>query len=140
MSQSISQLESQRAELLRQFLGLGDFRPGSVAAISRRCGKKSCHCAQPGGEGHPQFRLHRKVGGKSVAERLATPAAAQQAIGQVSEFHRFQELIKQLTSVNEQLCRLRPPQEAPAEWSAEEKKRLLESIKKSRGNSRRSSR
>lgn len=136
---SISELESQRAQLLQQFLALGDFRPGSVAVIARRCGKKSCHCAQPDGEGHPQIRLHRKVGGKSVAESFDSPAAAEQAIGQVNEYHRFQELVAQLTAVNEQICRLRPPRAAPSEWTAEEKKRLLRSIERSRGKSRRSS-
>lgn len=140
MSTTVAALESQRADLLRQFLNLGDFRPGSVAAIPRRCGKENCHCAQPNGEGHPQFRLHRKVDGKSVAESFATPAAADQAIEQVNEYHRFQDLVAQLTAVNEQLCRLRPPQAAPAAWSAEEKKRLLRSIKRSRAKSKRSSR
>lgn len=137
MSPTISALETQRANLLRQFLSLGDFRPGSVAAIPRRCGKKGCHCAQPDDEGHPQFRLHRKVNGKSVAESFATPAAAHQAIEQVNEFHRFQDLVAQLTDINEQICRLRPPQVAPSDWSEEEKKRLLRSIKRSRGKSRR---
>lgn len=134
MALSISQLEAQRADLLRQFLGVGDFRPGCVAAIPRRCGKKGCHCAQPDGEGHPQFRLHRKVGGKSVAESFPTPAAAHQAIEQVNEYHRFQDLVAQLTAVNEQICQLRPLQAAPAAWTPEEKKRLLRSIKRSRGN------
>ena len=140
MPVSISELEAQRANLLREFLSLADFRPGSVAAIARRCGKPNCHCAQPDGEGHPQFRLHRKVGGKSVAEPFASPAAAQQAIEQVNEFHRFQDLVAQLTAVNEQICRLRPPQEASPDWTMEGKKRLLRSIKRSRGKSRRSSR
>lgn len=139
MALSISQLEAQRADLLRQFLSLGDFRPGSVAAIPRRCGKPGCHCAQPDGEGHPQFRLHRKVGGKSVAESFATPADAQLAIEQVDEFHRFQQLIAQLTDVNEQICQLRSPQTA-SHWTPEEKKRLLRFIKRSREKSRRSSR
>ena len=140
MALSVSDLESQRADLLRQFLSVGDFRPGSVAAIARRCGKKGCHCAQPDGEGHPQLRLHRKVGGKSVAESFATPAAAQRAMEEVNEYHRFQDLVTQLTAVSEQICRLRPPQAVSSEWTEEEKKRLLRSIKKSRGKSRRSSR
>lgn len=141
MSVSIADLEAQRADLLRQFLALGDFRPGSVAVIPRRCGKQGCHCAQPDGKGHPQFRLHRKVGGKSVAESFDTPAQAQQALEQVNEYHRFQQLVIQLTAVNEQICALRtPPPTAPAQWTGEEKKRLWRSIKKSRERSKSSSR
>ena len=136
MALSVSELESRRADLLRQFLSLGDFRPGSVAAIARRCGKKGCHCAQPDGEGHPQLRLHRKVGGKSVAESLATPAAAQRAVQEVNEYHRFQGLVRELTAVSEQICRLRPPQAVSPGWTEQEKKRLLRSIKRSRGKSR----
>ena len=140
MALSVSELESRRADLLRQFLSLGDFRPGSVAAIARRCGKKGCHCAQADGEGHPQLRLHRKVGGKSVAESLATPAAAQRAVQEVNEYHRFQGLVRELTAVSEQICRLRPPQAGLSEWTEEEKKRWLRSIRRSRGKSRGSSR
>ncbi len=133
MAVSITDLEAQRAELLRQFLALGDFRPGSVAAVPRRCGKKGWHCAQPDGEGHAQFRLHRKVGGKSVAESFATPAQAQRALEQVNEYHRFQQLVTQVTTVNEQICTLRPPQPtSSSQWTEEEKKRLWRSIKKSR--------
>ena len=140
MPQSLADFEVARTALLQQFLTLGDFRPGSVSASPRRCGKPTCHCAQPGGAGHPQFRLLRKVKGKSVAEPAATPTAFRQAAEQVSEFHRFQDLIAQLTAINEQICRLRPVAPDQTGWTEVEKKRLLLFIKKSHGKSRRSSR
>ena len=63
--ESLTDLEPERAKLLEQFLGLGDFRPGSITASVRRCGKPSCHCAKPNDPGHePQFRLSRKVRGR----------------------------------------------------------------------------
>ena len=40
MLQSLADLESQRSSLLQQFLTLGDFRPGTVSAAARRCGKR----------------------------------------------------------------------------------------------------
>jgi hypothetical protein len=138
--QSLSDLEYSRTALLQQFLTLGDFRPGTVSAHPRRCGKRTCHCAQAGGVGHPQFRVLRKVKGKSVAESLATPTAFRQAAEQVSEFHRFRALIAELTAINEQICRLRPVAPDQAGWTDVEKKRLLLFIKKSHGKSRRSSR
>lgn len=140
MSQSLADLEAARTKLLQQFLTLGDFRPGTVSAVPRRCGKPSCHCAQPDAAGHPQFRLLRKVKGKSVAESFATPAAFRKAAQEVTEFHRFQELTVQLAAVNEQICRLRSTEADNTDWTEAEKKRLLPFIKRSHGKSRRFSR
>lgn len=139
MPQSLADLELARTALLQQFLTLGDFRPGTMSASPRRCGRPTCHCAQPGGVGHPQFRLLRKVKGKSVAESLATPAAFREAAEQVSEFHRFQNLIAELTAINEQICRLRPVAPDQTGWTEVEKKRLLQFIEKSHKKFRRSS-
>jgi hypothetical protein len=140
LAQSLAELEAARTRLLQQFLTLGDFRPGTVSAAPRRCGKPACHCAKPDSAGHPQFRLLHKVKGKSVAESFATPAAFRQAAEQVSEFHRLQDLIAELTQLNEQICRLRPVEADATGWTEMEKKRLLLSIRKSHGKSRRSSR
>jgi hypothetical protein len=98
---SLTALEAARTKLLQQFLTLGDFRPGTVPAASRRCGKPTCHRAKPGSAGHPQFRLLRKVHGKSVAESFSKPAAFRQAVEQVDEFHRFQQLTAELTALHE---------------------------------------
>ena len=140
MSQSVADLEAARARLLQQFLTLGDFRPGTVSAAPRRCGRPTCHCAHPEDPGHPQFRLLRKVKSKSVAESFATPLAFRKAAQEVAEFHRFQDLSADLTALNEQICRLRPVEPDPAGWTEAEKKRLLQFIKRSHGKSRRSSR
>lgn len=140
MSQSLAELEATRTKLLQQFLSLGDFRPGTVSAIPRRCGKPTCHCADRKGEGHPQFRLLRKIKGKSVAESFATPDAFRKAAQEVGEYHRFQDLVAQLTTINEQICRLRSVESEDTGWTEAEKKRLLQFIKKSHGKSRRFSR
>ena len=137
MSQSLSDLEAARNKLLQGFLTLGDFRPGTVSAVPRRCGKPSCHCAQPNDAGHPQFRLLRKDKGKSVSESFATPAAFRKAAAEVTEFHRFQDLTAELTALNEQICRGRPVEPNASGWTEAEKKRLLQFIKKSHGKSRR---
>jgi len=133
----LADLEAKRTSLLQQFLGLGDFRPGTVSATPRRCGKPACHCAQHDGEGHPQFRVLRKINGKSVGESFASPAAFRQAADQVHEFHRFQELIAELTTLNEEICRLRPVEPDQTGWTEQEKKRLLLFIKRSHARSRR---
>lgn len=140
MSQSLADLEAARNNLLQQFLTLGDFRPGTVSAAPRRCGKPTCHCAQPDGEGHPQFRVLHKVKGKSVGESFDSPAAFRQAAEQVTEFHRFQDLVAELTAVNEQICRLRAVESEATGWTEAEKKRLLLFIRRLHGKSRRFSR
>lgn len=137
MSLTLANLEAARTKLLQQFLGLGDFRPGTVSAVPRRCGKPKCRCAHRNGEGHPQFRLLRKVKGKSVSESFATPAAFRKAAQEVGEYHRFQDLVAELTAINEQICRLRSAESEETGWTEAEKKRLLQFIKKSHGKSRR---
>jgi hypothetical protein len=134
MSDPLNSLEAQRIQILRRFLSLGDLRPGSISAVVHRCGKSYGHCAKPKDPGHePQIRVLRKVHGKSVAETLSTPVAFRKAQGEVSEFHRFPELSAELVTINEKICRLRPLEQESGGWTAEEKKRLLRSIRKSRG-------
>jgi hypothetical protein len=137
MSDSLATLETRRSELLQQFLGLGDLRPGSITAVSRRCGKPTCHCAKPNDPGHePQLRLTRKVAGKSITETFPNPPAFRKAQQEVEEHHRFQTLCEELIAINEKICSLRPPAPETSGWTAQEKKRLLRSIKKSRAKSR----
>lgn len=121
MPDSLADLEATRSRLQQDFLALGDLRPGTVSAIPRRCGKPQCHCARPDDSGHPQFRLLRKIKGKSVSESFSTPAACRRAASQVAEFHRFQDLITQLADVNERICRLRPDEPDKSGWTEEEK-------------------
>src|SRR6266498_2226579 len=68
MPQSLFELEQQRFLLAAQLSRLGDLRPGSVTGIVRRCGKPTCHCAQPDDPGHgPTLRLTYKVQGKTIS-------------------------------------------------------------------------
>jgi len=134
MSPSLAALEANRSQLLQQFQSLGDLRPGSITAVARSCGKPTCHCAQPDDPGHdPQFRLTRRLDGKTVTESFPSPTALRKAQREVAEFHRLQQLSTELVAVNQQICGLRPVEEHPQGWTAQEKKRLLRSIKRSRG-------
>ena len=134
MTEALDSLEADRSKLLEEFLRLGDLRPGSITAVVRRCGKSSCHCAKPNDPGHdPQFRLTRRVAGKSITETFANPAALRKAQQEVAEFHRFQRLGEKLVSINERICALRPVQQQRGGWTDQEKKRLLQSIRKLRG-------
>lgn len=130
MPDSLSTLEQQRSEILLRILQLGDFRSGSIPAIQGRCGKSNCHCHQPGQPSHgPNFRLTRKVDGKTVSESFSSAAELRKAQREVEAFHRFRQLSQDLLEVNERICRARPVEDT---LSAEEKKRPQRSAKKLR--------
>jgi hypothetical protein len=132
MSEPLPALEKDRSEVLRRIADVGDLRPGSIVEVMARCGKSNCHCAQPGDPGHgPHFRLTHKVKGKTVAETLASPAALRKAQREVAEFRKFQQLSAQLVELNEAICQQRPVEEE-GDLSPAEKKRQMQSIRKSR--------
>jgi hypothetical protein len=134
MPDALANLETARSGLLQQFLHLGDLRHGSITATVRKCGKPSCHCAKPNDPGHdPQFRLTRKVHGKTVTETFPNPAALRKAQQEVSEFRRLQKLNEELLRINEKICDLRPVEQQRGGWTEQEKKRLLQSIRRLRG-------
>src|SRR5205807_2256864 len=82
MPESLVQLEQQRNAIFQQMLRLPDFRSGSITATRGTCGKPTCRCHQPNQPGHgPNFRLTRKVNGKTVTETFATPAERHNAPG-----------------------------------------------------------
>ncbi len=131
MPDSLSALEADRSQLLEDFLGLGDLRPGSITAVVRRCGKPTCHCAKPNDPGHdPQFRLTRRVAGKTVTESFPNPAALRKAQQEVAEFRRFQKLSAELVTLNESICARRPVEPTRGGWTEVEKKRLRLSIRR----------
>lgn len=112
MPDSLSALEQQRAAILARIVDLGDFRSGSITAISGRCGKPECRCHQPNQPGHgPNYRLTRKVNGKTISETFASPAELRKAQREVEAFHRFRELSRELLEINEKICRARPAEE-----------------------------
>ncbi len=132
MTEDLPQLENQRAQVVQGIAGLGDFRRGSITSITGRCGKVNCRCHQPGHRGHgPNFRLTRKVQGKTVSETFSSPAALRKAQREVAEFHKFQALSQTLVEVNEKICHLRPV-EGEEELGEQEKKRRRRSVKRSR--------
>jgi hypothetical protein len=136
MSDSLAVLEARRSEILEEFRSLTDLRPGSITAVVRRCGKPTCHCAKPNDPGHdPQFRLTRRVAGKTVTETFPNPAALRKAQQEIAEFRRFQKLSDELVAINEGICQVRPVEQERGGWTTQEKKRLLRSIRRLRAKS-----
>jgi uncharacterized protein DUF6788 len=129
MPDSLARLEQQRSALLSEMVQLGDFRSGSITSIRGRCGKASCRCHQPNQPGHgPNFRLTRKVQGKTVSETFASGAQLRKAQREVQAFHRFRQLSQRLLELNERICVVRPVEET---LTPQEKKRRKRSSTKS---------
>ena len=130
MPDTLRALEQQRAAILSRIVDLGDFRSGSVTAISGRCGKPECRCHQPNQPAHgPNFRLTRKVDGKTISETFSSPGELHKAQREVEAFHRFRELSRELLEVNEKICRARPVEDT---LTPQEKKRPKRSTRRSR--------
>lgn len=129
MPNSLPQLEAQRTDLFRQLAALGDFRRGSITTTSGKCGKANCHCAKRDDPGHgPNFRLTRRVRGKTRTGTFDSPPALHKAQQEVAEFHRFQKLCGQIVTVSESICALRPVEDT---LTPQEKKRPRRSRRKS---------
>ena len=132
MPDSLQDLESRRAELVKQFARLGDLRSGSISNTSGRCGKPSCRCHQPGQPVHgPNPRLTYKVQGKTVTEALPNPSAQNKAEREIAEFRRFEQLIREFLEVNAKICHARPAREQPV---SQEKKRQRQPARKPSAN------
>jgi hypothetical protein len=113
MPNDLATLETQRSKLLEEFLDLGALRQGSISAVTRRCGKPTCHCAKHSDPAHdPQFRLTRRVAGKTVTESFPNPTALRKAQQEVAEFHRFQKLSQDLVTLNEEILSTPPARAA----------------------------
>ena len=105
---SLLELEQQRAELFARLAATGDFRPGSVNATYRRCGKPNCACAQPGHRGHgPRWLWTRSAGGRTRTRQLA--AAEVGKVGaELANYKEFAALSEQIVEVSEAICEARP--------------------------------
>src|SRR5580692_1106581 len=122
MPDVLSDLESRRSEIVQQLARLGDLRSGSISNTSGRCGKPNCHCHQPGQPVHgPTPRLTYKQQGKTVTESLPTPAAQKKAEREITEFRRFEQLVRDFVELNAVICRIRPIEQG--QLSSQEKKR-----------------
>src|ERR1700678_3855581 len=128
MADSLTELEQLRHTIFQEMLQLPDFRSGSITATRGRCGKPSCRCHQPHQPGHgPNFRLTRKVQGKTVTESFANRVALHKAQSEIEAYHRFRQLAQELLEINEKICQVRPLQ---PELDLAKKKRRKSSSRK----------
>ena len=100
----IEGLRRTRDEIRRELASIGDFRPGTLLEITRKCGKPGCRCAKPGNPGHRGWALARSVGGRRV-NRGVPREALELTRAQIAEHARFKELARRLVEASEEFCR-----------------------------------
>lgn len=115
---SLPDLEQQRAHLYERLAATGDFRPGSINATYRRCGKPNCACARPGHRGHgPRWLWTRSAGGRTRTRQLAA-GELEKVRAELASYREFTALSEQIVAVNEAICEAKPAplsaQELPA--------------------------
>jgi hypothetical protein len=132
---TLKELEQHRRELYQQLQKVGDFRPGTISANYRRCGKPSCACAQSGHPGHgPQYLWNTTQGGKSRAESLRLGPELEKVEQELDNYRRFQQLCSELIEVNLQICQRRPIPEIRDETQLEQLKKKLQRKYSKRSN------
>lgn len=108
MQELLDDLERRRTLLLERLAQIGNFRPGSIGPLVRRCGKRGCRCARPGDPGHgPNFRLTYKLNGKTRSESLPDAVLVQRARREITEYRRFQRWSREFVDINVRICRLK---------------------------------
>src|ERR1700728_116589 len=94
---SLPELEQERAELFARLAATGDFRPGSVNATYRRCGKPNCACAQPDHPGHgPRWLWTRTVAGRGTRGRQLAAGEVAKVRREVARYQEFAALTEQI--------------------------------------------
>src|SRR5579859_1092274 len=115
---SVSELEQQRAQLYARLAATGDFRPGSINATYRKCGKPNCACVRPGHPGHgPRWLWTRSAGGRTRSRQLAA-AEVDKVRAELASYKEFAALAEQIVAVNEAICEARPVTSAASVSSA----------------------
>lgn len=107
MAGLLADLERRRSELLEELSRLGNFRAGSITALTRRCGKASCRCSRPDDPGHgPNLRLTYKLRSKTYSESLPDEATQRRVEKEIAEFRKFQQFIRAFVDINTKICLL----------------------------------
>jgi len=103
-NESLDELVEKKKVVLGEIGKLPVFRPGTLEAAYRKCGKPNCHCARPGAQGHgPVWILTRKVKNKTVS-KVIKKDTVESTHEQIQSYHEFQELIREYVETNVKIC------------------------------------
>ena len=97
-----ARLRQRKAQLLRAFSIPDDLLPGSLSQSHLRCGKPTCHCAQPKDPGHPIWTLTFMVNGKKHTQHIPNQWV-EQVQRRVNAGREFQDAVREVLAANAQL-------------------------------------
>lgn len=97
-----ARLRQRKFELLRRFAFPPDLLPGSLTQSTTRCGKSTCHCAQPDDPGHTSWTLTFMNDGHRRVERIPK-AWADLVHDRVRAGRAFQDAVRELLATNAEL-------------------------------------
>lgn len=92
----------RKFDLLRRFEVPRDLLPGTLTETATRCGKASCHCADPDDAGHPAWTLTFMSDGKRRVERIPREWAEAVA-ARVKAGREFQDAVREILTANAEL-------------------------------------
>ena len=121
----LEELEKKRESLKMEIIKIGDMRRGSVSqqfVPVQHKGEK-----MPILKG-PYYVYTAKQKGKSIGKHLKVGPELEKYRREVNNYHRFQQLIRELVSVNEKICELSPLPRENDKSEIEELKKTAEQI------------
>ena len=125
----LSNLESKKDRILKEIQDIGDMRSGSLSIRYQKCGKSPCVCDDPKHPGHgPIYSFSTVVDGKSKIKNYKIGSELKKLEDELKNYQRFKELSKELISVSNQICNLRPVPEVKDRDELEYLKKKLQNL------------
>lgn len=102
---TVGELEDLRQLVLDRIAAVPRFRRGSLQVGYRKCGKKTCSCAQPGAQGHgPRALWTRTVKGRPRGQVIPMDQV-EHVETELEGYAQFAALVEDYVEINEVLCR-----------------------------------
>ena len=96
----------KRDRLLAQLPNLREVLRGSLVSRYRRCGRESCHCAQPEDPGHgPVYALMVTVAPKQTVEVYVPRELKEDVEIWIENFRKVRETLEEISSLNRRLLK-----------------------------------